>query len=447
MKHFALIGMGVGVAMALSACGPSIPGPRSPLTLTSADAQPPRPTVQSDVRPPRLPAIGMQQLAGTALWSVQQPGSGRATLRVMTRRGNDGAHADESLQSMLFTLARMLEERLPGYPVDVNLKAESLSFGVAVRSADVPLAMRAIAQVLDGPLDDAVARREMMVDHHEQRRVSDALILRLYESPSEPRIIRSAQALSECRDERFASSDRLVALVGDFDQAEVLAAAGESFASAHEYPRLSPLALRPTLPVIELLTFQARYVEAGLSFAIPRRTHEDFPALRILFLLMKDPPLEIMTSEHAGTLPPVVRTHVETSTHAGVAGMAVRNVAQHTEALLVALFRHARSFTAGPPDADALTRARERLWLRVQSRLDNTPDSFLVDAFESGLTPAELGAQFEALGSFTPTDMLAVARRYLAPERMIVHVTWPSGTRRRLNVVREVDGFRLQVDH
>lgn len=428
-----------GILMALCACGPSVPNPRSPLTSTSPDAQPARPSVRSDVLPPQLPAIDMRQLPGAQLWSVQRPGTGRVRIDVVTRRGGDRTYANESLQALLFTLAETLEMRLPGYRVGTNLEAEALSFGVTVRSEDAAIAIQAIAQVLDGPLDDAVARRKMRVDQQSRPRVPDALMLRFYEGPSEPRVITSAQALSECRDERFASSDRLVTLVGDFDSSLAFAAAGESFASPREYPRLSPPALHIIQPEETLVVFWGRYFEAGLSFALPRERHEDSRALRLLISLMNDQ-LDIMPSDHAGARAPSVQTYRATTTRTRVAGMTVRGVVEHREALLVALFRHARSFTAGPVTSDAITRAREQIWMRVQSNLESSPDAFLGAAFLLGLTPAELAAQYEA--PITPEDLLAVARRYLTPERMIVHVSTPSQIP-HTSVVREQHVFRL----
>ena len=123
-----------------------------------------------------------------------------------------------------------------------------------------------------------------------------------------------------------------------------------------------------------------------------------------------------------------------------MAGMTVRGVAEHREALLVALFRHARSFTARPLASEVIRRAREGLWLRVQSNLESMPNAFLGGAFLLGLTPAEFAAQYEA--RITPEDLLAVARRYLTPERMIVHVSAPSQIP-YTSVVREEHGFRL----
>lgn len=425
----------------LGACGPSLPRPRSPLTMTPAASQPARPGERSVVHAPRFPQVDVSRLPGTNLWLLQRPGTGVATIRILTRRGNDGAYADESMRSMLSTLQLMLEERLLGYRVGAHLDADTASLSFTVRSADAPQTFAAISAVLDGPVDGAIARRAMRVNYIHRPGTVDYVRRYLYEGPIEPPIIHSASLLAECRNERFASTDRLITVVGEFDKREVLSAATAAFASAQDHSRIPPMALRTKRPEEGVLRgLSSRRFEAGLAIGMPGRTHEDRDALDVVFFLFADQ-LNIMDSEHAGVLAPAVEARLGEDVPARVAIFRVNGTDQNAAPLFTALFRHAREFIAGPFDADEVERARAFFWRSTQQHVDSNPTAVLTEAFARNATPNELETRYQALGTLTPDELLIVARRYLSPERMLPFVRAP--TRLRLHVVRDAAGFRL----
>ncbi|MFT5353774.1 MAG: hypothetical protein ACI9KE_000974 [Polyangiales bacterium] len=122
---------------------------------------------------------------------------------------------------------------------------------------------------------------------------------------------------------------------------------------------------------------------------------------------------------------------------------SVLDAQQNAAPLPVSLFRYAPAFTTGPFNADDVRHARARIWRRAQLSCDGDPTRLLAEAFARSLTPTELEARYQALESLTPDDLLVTARRYFAPERMIVFVGAPSRRRPRFNIVREERGFRL----
>lgn len=416
----------------------------SPLVLTPLDARAPAPSVAEFARPPRFPTVGERRLPGAKLWLVEQPHMRSATIRVVTRRGHDGAYDEANMHAMVATVGHMLQDRLPGYRIRQVVNAYNVSLEVVVRPEDVAATLRSMGEVLDGPIDETVARLHLSRSHHSLD-PWDPVRPQLFRLPSEPLVFNEPIALEQCRDERFSSSDRLVSIVGEFDQTAVIAAATEVFATDRTLPRAAadaPVLIQPER-VAESRIGNAFSI--ALVLAAPESRHRDDDAFDLLLTLTEEP-LEMRQAEHTGVVPPVLRTSGDNVRPGLLAFLEVEAAAANAEYVIEALFRSVRGLITRPFTPRAVDRGRRRYWMNIQNKLDDDPTSFLAVAFIRHLVPSQLEARYRALETLTPEDLLAISRRYLVPARMMVLVEGPRPVLSRLTVVRNRNGFRLRVD-
>lgn len=424
----------------------SWPSPSPTLQLNPLEARPPQPSVPlASPTPPRFPSVGERRLPGAKLWLVSEPGTGQVTIRVTTRRGNDGAYDEENLWAMLVTLQEMLKARLPGYRVTMHVSAHAIALRVVVRSADATTTLRAIGEVLDGPIDEALARR-FLSDRSHDLLDQDHLRPHLFSLSSVPLAFSSPDALELCRDERFSSSDRLITLVGDFDTRNIIATGVHVFAAAKEVPRVDPgeLALiRAERVSVTLLDDESFSV--SLTLAAPGPRHEHFDVFELL-LSMAQEPLPMRHTDHLGVLPPTLRSSLNIARPGDIAFLSVGGPPSHAEQLIEALFRHFRQLITRPFSARALERGRALHWANTQADLDDDATNVLTVAFIRHLIPSQLEARYRALEELTPELLLDMTRFYFAPGRIIVGVIGPRRALQPLIVIRNGNGFRLRVD-
>lgn len=430
----------------LTACTHSVPAPRSPLVETSLDERPPRPPdarATEHPSPPRMPAVTERVLPGATLWLVEQPGNERVTIRVSTRRGNDGTYGDETMRALLITLEETLEDRLPGYQATAFVNAHTAAVEVVVRSDDAPATLRALGAVLDGPIDGAIARRVLGVPR-DGTRAADHVRPYLFQGVADPLVADSAEALALCRDERFSSSDRLITVVGDFDAGELLAIGAETFADAHETRRIHRGETTPLLPERAATMHEARLLTVNFAFAAPAPSDEHYDAF-VLLLNMSEGPLQLAPTDHAGALPPRVRTSLDDDRPGAVALLGARGTPAHSVALFESMFRHLQELSTRGFTLEAIERGRAQRWATAQAWIDSEPSSILAEAFARGLTPAQFEARYRALGALTPESLQALLHQYFTPERMMVLVRGPRELLERFQLLRGSDGFELRV--
>ncbi|MFT5353772.1 MAG: hypothetical protein ACI9KE_000972 [Polyangiales bacterium] len=396
------------------------------------------------ITPPLFPAVGERRLPGAKLWLVETPGTGQVTIRVSTRRGNDGAYDEENMAAMVLTVQEMLKAHLPGYEVNPILSAQVAALEVEVRSADAVSALQAIGEVLDGPIDEALARQFLTRSHHSLQ-PADLLRPNLFHLSNEPLVFRAADALELCRDERFSSSDRLITLVGDFDTSEIIAAGVEAFSSAHEMPRAEAGELSLIrVERVSLTQFTDSFTVA-LTLGAPGPRHPHYDVFNLM-LAMAEEPLPIIPADNLGGPPPVVSTALNNERPGAIAFLAVGGAASQAETLLEGLFRYYRELITRPFTARSLAHARRLHWASIQAELDRDPTDILVGAFIRHLIPSQLEARFEALEELTPELLLDMTRYYFAPGRIILFVAGPRYFLQSLIVRRNGNGFRLRVD-
>lgn len=442
MTRFAL------VFFALCSCAPQArTAPEWP-TAQPVRAQPvqapaPEPTISAvGATPPRFPSVGERRLPGAKLWLVESPGR-PVRVRVNTRRGNDGAYAEENMHAMLLTVQAMLQARLPDYEVGVFLTAHVAALEVVVQSADTVTAVRAIGEVLDGPVDEALARRFLASAPHSLQ-PADLLRPHLFSLSSEPLVFRSAEALGLCRDERFSSSDRLITIVGDFDTSEVIAASIETFAVAHEMHRLDPGELSLIRAErVSVTRFDNSFV-ASLTLGAPELRHPHYEVFNLMLSLAEEP-LPI-ASAHLEGPHPEVSTTLNFDRPGIVAFLAVGGPSRDAETILEGLFRYYRQLITRAYTPRALDHARRLQWAIAQASIDEDPSNLLVGAFIRHLIPSQFEARLQALEELTPEVLLDMTRFYFAPGRILLFVVGPRRTLLPFIVIRNGNGFRLRVD-
>ncbi|MFK8001345.1 MAG: hypothetical protein AB8H86_17250 [Polyangiales bacterium] len=438
------------VFFALCSCAPQTrTAPEWP-TARPVRAQPvqaplPEPTISAEgATPPRFPNVGERRLPGAKLWLVERPTTNQVRVRVVTRRGNDGAYTEDNLGAMLLTVREMLRDRLPGYEVNLAFNAHLMALEVVVRSVDSPSALFAINDVLDGPINEDFARRFLARSDHSLQ-PPDHLRQHLYSVSSEPLSFRTVEALTRCRNERFASSDRLVTVVGDFDTHEIVTAANEAFESAHELPRADAGELNLIRVERVSVARPGGSFAASLTLGAPAPSHPHFDVFNLILSLAEEP-LPVLPSDNLAGPAPEVSAVFDHQRPGAVTFLSTGGDTRDAEAILEGLFRYYRQLITRAFSPRALDYARRLEWAKTQASFDHDPTNTLAFAFSRRLIPSQLEARYQAFEELTPETLLEMTRYYFAPGRILLSVQAPTRVLQRFIVVRNGNGFRLRVD-
>jgi len=228
----------------------------------------------------------------------------------------------------------------------------------------------------------------------------------------------------------YTARNMTLAVAGPVTLASVRAAAEEAFGAL---PSGAYRAIRPSLAaatVGERRMFPGRGEQATvlMAFATAGITSDDFAALQLITLLLSGPDGRFFAdvrSDHglARDVDAAALTFVDVGALLAFARVQPANV----DAAIDRLFDVIARLAGEPLDSATLARLRERyageLVVRRETALTRAAE--LASRTALGL-PGDDQRDLAALAAVTPAEIQTVVRRYLTPDRAIIHVIRPA---------------------
>lgn len=348
-----------------------------------------------------------------------------------------------------------LQTILAGRQIGLNISSapESFRLSATTTKRDLELQLQLLAAVISDPgyrPEGEVQYRRNVTNWYASRFATPesalGTSLGAIRSDNDPRQSLQAEEdylglsfalLRETISDRLANGALELALVGDFDEAEVIAMVAQTLGALppretafRDYTDNRDRSFTADRSA-RTLYHDGASDQAIVHMTWPTRDDSDFRASQVVDMMrhvMRLQLLDIVREELGQTYSPSVSAS-QSRIHPGYGTFAMESAVDvgDVEATRAAMLRAAQSIRSAPPSADLMLRARQPLLERFDNALDTNPGWMsLVDRAQ---TQPDRIARFLAgkaqLQAITPDEVQAAAIRYLDPAQRLEVVVLP----------------------